>query len=447
MKRILASIAVSVSLLGCSSGSPSDQQISGTSCNELGQFQRMPENGVETEFVCTQEGEMNVWRPIGDGGNGGGSGDESSSGSASSTSPLAMLGDGQCDISSTVSMYSESIGDVSKMAYIYPLGGMLTTHITPIDHIYIYYPQMSDDHSVAAGSYLVTSPAAGRVVNVEDFQKNNNYPYPDYRVVIEHSCSLYSVFIHIGELQGASKTWLETRQPVAVKAGEVVADDSYSPGYDFSTFDGDLKLTGLLNLASYSQTEQWKPFTANPFNYFPANIKSQLEAKSLRVTAPFDGKMDWDLAGTAQGNWFVAGSNGYAGLGSKDASYDNHGKVAHGYWDTHLAVAPDAVDDTAFIYSIGDWEGCPCQFMSVGNVDPKTIKAATTPTVISLVEFDGGKGNNPSKGYKLTPSSSVVGLLALQVMTDGSMKVEKLPGVTSAEAFKGFSANAVTYVR
>ena len=37
-------------------------------------------------------------------------------------------------------------------------------------------------------------------------------------------------------------------------------------------------------------------------------------------------------------------TNGYRGKGDEKASYNNHGKVAHGYWDTHLAFAPDAVD-------------------------------------------------------------------------------------------------------
>ncbi len=127
----------------------------------------------------------------------GGPGDVSDGGE----STLAQIvGSGQCDKSSTVSKYGASIGDTSKMSHIYPMGGMIQTHITPVDHIYVYYPQTSEDHSVAADSYLVISPADGIISNIEDFQKTNNYPYPDHRVVVEHSCNLYSVFIHIGAL-------------------------------------------------------------------------------------------------------------------------------------------------------------------------------------------------------------------------------------------------------
>ncbi|TSA51817.1 MAG: hypothetical protein D4R44_07100, partial [Actinobacteria bacterium] len=279
------------------------------------------------ELTCQLMGDGKlVWRPA----SGGVTGDVAAGGDAT----LAQIvGSGQCDKSSTVSKYSASIGDVSKMSHVYPLGGMIQTHITPVDHIYVYYPQTSEDHSVAAGSYLVTSPADGIISNIEDFQKTNNYPYPDHRVVVEHSCNLYSVFIHIGVLSSGIAIGSK------VKAGDVIADDSYSPGYDFSTFDESVNLQ-FINPTSYSEAEIWKKYTANPFNYFPADIKAQLEAKSLRVSAPFDGKIDWEVEGTARGNWFVKDTNGYRGKGDQSASFDNHGKIAHGYWDTHLAIAP-----------------------------------------------------------------------------------------------------------
>jgi len=363
------------------------------------------------------------------------------------TTLAQIVGSGQCDESSTVSSYSASIGDVSKMSHVYPMGGMLSSHITPIDHIYVYYPEGSDGHSVAAGSYLVTTPADGIIVKIEDFQKTNNYPYPDHRVVVEHSCSLYSVFIHIGVLSSGLDIGSQ------VMAGDIIADDSYSPGYDFSTLDGTVQLQ-FLNPSSYSQADSWKKYTANPFNYFPADIKAQWEAKSLRASAPFDGKIDWDMEGTAQGNWFVQDTNGYLGKGDQSAGFDNHGKIAHGYWDTHLAIAPDAVDDKTFIYSIGDWEGCPCQFVTPDNVDPKTITSSdTAPHVLQMLEFEGVNPDGsawdprkPQKGYTLRPGGTVVGLLLVQVMADGSMKVEKMPGVTKTVGVV-FTDKAVIYDR
>jgi len=117
-------------------------------------------------------------------------------------------------------------------------------------------------------------------------------------------------------------------------------------------------------------------------------------------------------------------------------------------------MAPDAVDNSAFIYSIGDWDGCPCQFISSTNTDPATIVSSTQPTVLLMVDpvqqnADGSTADaaNPTKGYKVVPGTQVVGVLALQLNADGSLTVEKLPGATSAAAFKGFDDKAVTYVR
>jgi hypothetical protein len=353
--------------------------------------------------------------------------------------------------------YSAGIGDASQWSHIVPLGAMITSHITPVDHIYVYYPQGTDGSPM--GTFAITSPADGTIVSVEDFRKTNDYPYPDYRVVIAHSCDLYSVFIHVGELQGAaaeaasaaasSGSWSGA---IAVKAGEVIADESKSPGFDFSTFATDAKVE-MINPASYFSAESWKPYTANPFDYFPADVKSAYEAKSLRSVEPIGGTIFYDLDGTAQGMWYVKDTNGYRGKGDQKASYNNHGKVARGYWDTHLAFAPDNVDSKSFIYSIGDWEGCPCQFLSVGNVDPSTIKAGGAPTILDLVEYsylapDGSPmdPNRPVKGYTLQPSTSVVGSVAFQVNSDGTMTVEKRPGKDAA-SFTGFGADALTYVR
>jgi hypothetical protein len=70
-----------------------------------------------------------------------------------------------------------------------------------------------------------------------------------------------------------------------------------------------------------------------------------------------------------------------------------------------------------------------------------------------MVEFeyvnpDGSAWNptKPQKGYTLKPESTVIGLLVVQVMADGTMKIEKMPGVTKI-AGVAFTDKAVTYVR
>ncbi|MEI6477211.1 MAG: hypothetical protein WCO27_05765, partial [Actinomycetes bacterium] len=53
--------------------------------------------------------------------------------------------------------------------------------------------------------------------------------------------------------------------------------------------------------------------------------------------------------------------------------------------------------------------------------------------------------SEPTKGYVLYSNGNVVGLLALQVQSDGNMKVEKLPGKTDKSQFTGFSSAAKIY--
>ena len=430
--RIGACVAVVLAASGCGGGGTVAQP--GQKCDKEGS-----RPGAGDVLVCSKDaGGQLIWVEDGK--------------LDMASAPVSETLAGKCSKDSDVKRYSSSIGDISKFASITPLGAMVESHITPVDHVYVNYP--SGEQPV--GTYTVMSPADGVVVGIEDFMKTNGYPYPDHRIVIQHSCNLYSVFIHVGELQGPLKglvngsSW---RGEVAVKAGEVIADDSPHPGYDFSTFDG-TKTIKLANEASYGQAESWKKYTAAPFGYFPDDVRKQLEDKSLRTSAPFDGRIDWDVDGSAQGVWFVENTNGYRGLGDESASYDNHGDIVHGYWDTHLAIAPHNVDNDAFIYSVGDWEGCPCQFMSVGNVDPSTIKPGSDPVVIELVNFgykgpDGGKidAAHLVRGYTLVPGTEVKGLLVLQVNDNGTMRVEKIPGAKSKAEFKGFGQNATTYVR
>ncbi|MFZ4516424.1 MAG: hypothetical protein ACOYN3_08960, partial [Acidimicrobiia bacterium] len=256
MRRSLfaAVVVAAVVLAGCSSSSSSAKD--GATCSTEGAT-----SGANPVLQCQRgvDGRL-AWHPA-------------SGGDAKPAGSLAEVLGTSCDKNASVTSFSNGVIDAATLDYIYPLGAMTTTHITPVDHIYFYFPNQStpSKSAVAPGTYRITAPADGRVVAIEDFRKSNQYPYPDYRIVLAHSCNLYSVFIHVGELQGALKDALSangtlTRPYVSVKAGEVLADDSANPGFDYSVFDG-TKTIALPNEASYAQAEQWKKYTAQPFPY------------------------------------------------------------------------------------------------------------------------------------------------------------------------------------
>ena len=342
--------------------------------------------------------------------------------------------------------------DASKLAYIYPYGGMIGAHITPVDHTYFYDPQSSNE-SVAAGSYLVTSPADGAIVQVGKLDS-------DYRLVLEVSCDVYVILIHVQELKGPLAKFNSLPRGGSgsgrfpVKAGEVIADDSGAPGFDFSVHDARVNLKGLLNPAAYATTENWKIHTVDPANYWTPAIWATYAAKSLRTAAPRAGKLDYDVAGTASGNWFVQGTHGYQGLQTQPKLVKPGDQ--RGYWDTHLALAPDPVDPSAIVVSVGDYDGCACQFAVIGNTPlPVKVTAASGIVVYALGQrglFDPKTGQgvdprNPPAGYKVRAGGTVLGLLAIRVNKDGTLTVEKLPGVTDPKSFTGFGANAKTYER
>lgn len=383
--------------------------------------------------------------PGGGGQTGGGSGGGSGGGDA-----VGRARGGRC--TGKGGRLTAPLVDASQLSHIYPYGAMHLAHITPVDHMYFFYPEQSQT-PVAAGSYLVTSPANGTIVSIQMLDS-------DFRLVLEISCDLDVILIHMQELKGPLARYnslgrgQSSNDRVAVKAGELIADDSGSPGFDFSLHDDRVTLKGLLKPESY-EAESWKVHTVDPARYWTPAIWSKLAAKLLRTAAPRVGKIDYDVKGTASGSWFQQGTNGYQGVQSQPKIVKP--TDMRGYWDTHLALARDPVDPSAIVISTGDYDGCACQFAVVGNRPaPEKVTAASGIVVYALAKrvlIDPETGqpiqdeSRPPIGYKVRPSSVVAGLIAVRVNRDGTLTVEKLPGVTDPAQFTGFGPNAKTYVR
>ncbi len=78
-------------------------------------------------------------------------------------------------------------------------------------------------------------------------------------------------------------------------------------------------MPGLIRKESYyngHDGEAFKLFERDSFEYFDEPLRLQLAEKSLRVSEPRGGLFAYDVDGTAQGNWFRDGTNGYMGTGS-----------------------------------------------------------------------------------------------------------------------------------
>lgn len=338
---------------------------------------------------------------------------------------------------------------LAQLGYIDPLGKVSDGHVTPTDHMY-FGPKNSH---AADNTTDVVMPGDGTVVEISAMpsqyvgDKQQQTASEDHRIVIAHSCRYYTIFIHVHKLSDALAKAAGQLQPnqskkvnLELKAGDQVGKIGGSP-FDWTFLDTDKTLAGLITPSLYSR-EPWKIHTTNQFELYSGDMRSKLEALSLRSKAPVGGKIDYDIKGALIGNWFIEGTNGYAGA---DQSR---------YWDGHLSIAPDYIDGTTTIFSIGNWDGKANQFAVKGSFDASKITKSSGPVKVELLKrsyiFPNGTqwtGNEtPTKGITVSQNSSSEGTVLVEVQDGEKLKVEKFIGKSPAQV-SGFTDAAKTYAR
>lgn len=329
--------------------------------------------------------------------------------------------------------------DLDKVGHIEPMGSMIGSHVTPIDHQYYYAPDFANQEIVID----VYSPADGTIINMQHMTSFDS-SYDDYRLVIQHTATISSIYIHIDNLSEkiydfAPRDGGYVNVKIPVLAGEVIGN--YSGSVDYNVVDEDVVLAGFVNPESY-WSEPWKIHTPDPFDYFNETIKSRLIELCLRTAEPVGGKIDHDINGRLVGNWFEEGTNGYGGIGLRE------------YWVGHLAIAYSSVDPDHIIVSFGNYSGQTRQFGVKGNSpDPADVSVETGLVKYELVDYDFYVGDERwdrsslAKGLELRNNDDYVhGVVLFQIIEDGKLKVEIFPGKT-AEDVAGFTDDAFIYIR
>ncbi len=315
-------------------------------------------------------------------------------------------------------------------------------HITPTDHGY-YYPPNWNPQNNPAEFRDVLSPADGTITTVQLVAGRQG----DYRLIIHHTCTFYTIYIHVYELstkiaQAVGEMNVMTKNTnIPVSAGEVIGR---SNSFDFSVHDDNVILKGFI-VPEHYYPETWKIHTVDMFAYFAEPIKSQLLAKNIKESEPRAGKIDYDIDGRLVGNWFVENTNGYEGTESNR----NKGR----YWATHLSFAYDGIDPTLIMISIGDYNGKSEQFAVKGNSpNPANVSAADGIVKYELTDYDYKDGTgqfwsriNYSKGVKAVGKNEVSGVVLVQMTDDRKIKFEVFPSKTASDV-TGFS-NSIIYER
>lgn len=342
------------------------------------------------------------------------------------------------------------------LSFITPLGRMGDSHVTPTDHQY-WIPKNAvfvSDNTKLPTIYEIYAPADGVITQLERHTEipsdNPNVPkIDDWRIIIYHSCSLYSIFIHVDKLTDeifkasgapeiAEKGNKSYPANIEVKEGQVIGKLS-AHSFDFSVHDNNVVLKGLSNQKRY-EGEFWKIHTVDPFDYFKEPIRSQLTAKVVRSIPPLGGKIDYDIEGKLVGNWFRKG----------DDSFKKHeGR----FWDGELSIAYDEYDPSRIFISTGNFNGRAGQFAVKGNSPDPGDAGVGQLVKYELVNhtYVNGGGNNwdqraYASGVKLAESSEIRGVVLFQLIDNKTLKVEFFPDKTSSQNLE-FDSSAQIYER
>ncbi len=331
--------------------------------------------------------------------------------------------------------------ELNEVEKIRPMGAISSFHITPTDHQYWDTIGENTVEGVDFDRFKVYAPADGYIVEIGKMGS-------DYRVIIEHTCTFYTIFIHIDKLSDKvvssikpedgnvnSQAWPR----IPVEEGEAIG--SIGTGkLDFSVVDSDVTLTGFVKPESY-EAESWKIHTVDTFDYYEEPLRSQLLAKNLRWAEPLGGKIDYDLEGKLVGNWFEEGTGGYSGLGNEN------------YWTNHLSFSYDSIDPGHIQLGIGDFDGQSLTFGVVGNApDPKDIDSSSgmVEYEVALSEYHAGNEkwnrNKYSANLKARTTNNKRGVAVFQVLPGERLKAEFFPGKTPSQV-NGFTPNAIIYER
>ena len=366
--------------------------------------------------------------------------------------------------------FTSPVVPLDQLAPTIPYGAMIGDHVTPIDHAYLGLKVLSKTSVSDSDFVSVTAPADGTIVEVSTLGNS----LKTLRVVIRHDCNLYTVYMVLNKISGVLASYaskLSTneilRPMVAVKAGQEFGQQRDNP-LDFNTFDGNSWLSGFVNPFAYLTGDAWKPYTTDYLQYFTPAIRSAMTDQIQRKGSTTSGKIDWDVAGTASGNWFLAGTNGYGGqLDSNilNSTSPVYGAPAgkNGYPWSHLAIAPHEVDNSKWIFSAGwftDSNGDFKQAMMVvegssvapdkltasnGLVAYKLVTASPTEPAGTTARVDGTKAPW-AVGYTLS-AGQTIGVVGIQVNSDGTLSIEINTSMTSASQFTAFTSAKRTYHR
>lgn len=252
----------------------------------------------------------------------------------------------------------------------------------------------------------IQAPMDGVVADVD--------PQDDGTVVLEGPPRLYVRFGHVTARPGLQRG-------DSVQAGDTVATMYFDHGFDFGVIHFGLEPHPFIRP---ERTPLSYRYSQSPIAQYPEPLRSQLVARVQTFADPL-GELSFDLAGTAQGNWFREGTP----LEEAFSPANEPG---------HLFMGPLQERRELRILSVGEaWEG---SFRGLTVIDPaapdwKDITPSTGP--IALTAWNLGSDAAPNYVFPR-------GTWLLEMLSETRLRLEWFEGHQEPA---GFTAAARIYER
>lgn len=332
---------------------------------------------------------------------------------------------------------------------ILPYGTMVGGHVIPTSHQYLEPWDRTlgrDKYEVRVAADATLFSIGRRAQNVESGKTTQE----EFQLWFAVTCTHFYYYDLITSLSPEFKKIFDQQKRdddnayvnIQVKAGQVVGKIG-AQTLDFGVWDTELPPAPGILVPDHYNWDGFRLYLADPLNYYTDELKKIMLSKYIRTTEPISGKVDYDIDGKLIGSWFLEGTG------------EKTGGESLKYWAGHLAIAPEYIDPSVYLISVGDFTGEEKQFsISRNSPDPKNVGVETGMIKYNLLPWTYQESDGtPWDWRKFTRGVRIVndgyqslGCVVVQMLETRKLKFEGFKG-KSCDSISGFTNAAKIYER
>lgn len=332
---------------------------------------------------------------------------------------------------------------------ILPYGTMVGGHVIPTSHQYLepWDRELGrDKYEVRAAMDATLYSISRRTQNVESGEAKAE----EFQLWFAISCTHFYYYDLMTSLSPDLRKVFDQKKSrgdyasvrIQVKAGQVLGKIG-GQTLDYGVWDTELPPAAGMLVPKHYEWDGFRLYLADPLNYYTDELKKIMVSKYVRTAKPISGKVDYDIDGKLIGGWFQKGTGELTGGQSSK------------YWAGHLAIAPEYLDPSVYLISVGDFAGEEKQFsISRSAPDPKKVGVETGLVKYDLLNWNYLKSDGTpwdrmqfTKGVRIMNEGyQSAGCVLIQMLEPRKLKFEGFKGKTCA-SISGFTSAAKMYER